>query len=433
VSLTSFAPHAGARRLAVAAAALAFFAASPRSLAAQSPDVRRLTLPEAIALAERQNPVLRAQAQGIESSRADEIIAGLPPNPAFQNDTTGATAGVYQEIEVGGKRRARLESARLATSIAATDLANTRRSLVLEVRQAFIGGLLARAEIALAQANLEGFQKVLDLNRIRLEQGAMSGADFRKIELQLLQFQTDLADATLASRSAAATLRSLLAASDLPERLEMEGELGEARFDVADLPELRRRAVSGRPDLQSAELGLEKTAADVGLARANRWPDPTVGVSYLHTGNEIGGPTWFEPLFPKGEASNAMGLGVSFPIPLFNQNQGAIARAQSEQRRAEFLVEAARNQVLQDVDTAHAALESSRDRLRLYETTYLSAAKDSRDTAEFAFQRGATSLLDFLDAERTYRATRLGYLQQLAAWASNLAQLEAAVGAEVRP
>jgi outer membrane protein, heavy metal efflux system len=433
VSLTSFAPRAGARRLVVAAASLVLFAASPRSLPAQSPNVRRLSLAEAIALAEGQNPALRAQAQGIESSRADEITAGLSPNPTFQNDTTGATAGIYQEIEVGGKRSARVESARLVTSIAASDLANARRSLILELRQAFVSGLLARAEIALAQANLEDFQKVLDLNRVRLEQGAMSGADFRKIELQRLQFQNDLADASLAARNAAATIRSLLAASDLPERLELDGELGAARFDVADLAELRRRAVISRPDLQSARLGLEKTAADVGLARANRWPDPTVGVSYLHTGSEIGGPAWFEPFFPKGEASNAMGLGVSFPIPLFNRNQGAIARAQSEQRRAEFLAEEARNQVLQDVETAHAALESSRDRLLLYETTYLSAARDSRDTAEFAFQRGATSLLDFLDAERTYRATRLGYLQQLAAWETNLAQLEAAVGEEVRP
>jgi cobalt-zinc-cadmium efflux system outer membrane protein len=398
---------------------------------AEDASLQRLTLPQALALAE-QNPTLLAGAQGIESSRAAEVTAGLPPNPTLQNDTTSATAGIYQEIEMGGKRRARVDSAQLATSIARTDLADARRDVVFRVREAFTSALLAKANVNLARENLSSFQKVIDLNRLRLEKGAMSGADFLKIELQMLPFQTDLEDATLALRTAKASLRSLLGSSALADEFEVEGELSAGPFEKG-LQELEQLALAHRPDLKSSETGREKAAADVRLAKANRYPDPTIGVSYLHTGNEIGGPSWFEPFYPKGETSNAMGLGISVPLPLFNRNQGEIARTQAEQRKADFVAQATRNQVLQDVETAYASLHSSRSRVSLYEQIYLSRVKDSRDAAEFAFQRGATSLLDLLDAERTYRATQLAYRQELAAYMTHLAELESAVGVEMLP
>ena len=402
--------------------------------AAQTQTPVRLTLADALALAEGQNPTLRAQAQMIESNRGNEITAGLRPNPTLQNDTTSATIGVYQQFEIGGKRRKRLESARLTTSVSETDLADARRLLALNVRQAFYGALLARADIDLARENLASFQKVIDLNRMRLEKGALSGGDFLKIELQMLQFQTDLEDAVLAQKTARATLRGLLGAGGarLPEEFEVEGDLTAAPFDRS-LAALEQLALDNRPDLKSARTGRVRAEADLRLARANAYPDPTIGVSLLHVGNEIGGPGWFEPFYPKGETSNAMGMGVSIPVPLFSRNQGEIARTRSEQRRADFLAEAARNGVLQDVETAYASFRWSRERVRLYEETYLSRSRESRDIAEFAFQRGATSILDFLDAERTYRATQLAYRKELATYLTNLAQLEAAVGAPVMP
>jgi cobalt-zinc-cadmium efflux system outer membrane protein len=415
--------------LAVALAALFSVGLSGPAAAEQ---IGNLTLTQALRLAEQQNPTLQAQAQSIESNRANEITAGLRPNPTFQNDTTSATVGVYQQFEIGGKRGTRLDSARLATSISQTDFANARRTLVFNVRQAFVNALLARANLALARENLSSFQRVIDLNRVRLEKGALSGADFLKIELQMLQFQTDLEDATLALETAKAAIRALLGGSNLAEEFEVEGDLLAAPFD-ASLSELQQRALANRPDLKSAETGREKAAADLRLAKANGYPDPTIGTSLLHAGNEIGGPSWFQPFYPKGETSNAMGVGISFPIPLFNRNQGEIARTRSEQRRANFIAQAIRNQVLQDVETAFASCRSSRERVRLYEQTYLSRAKDLRDTAEFAFQKGATSLLDFLDAERTYRATQLAYRKELAAYVTNLALLEAAVSAAVAP
>ena len=129
-----------------------------------------------------------------------------------------------------------------------------------------------------------------------------------------------------------------------------------------------------------------------------------------------------------------MGMGIaSVSIPLFNRNQGEVARARSEKLRADFLAQVARNQVLQDVETAYASFESSRERVRLYEQTYLSRAKEALDIEEFSFRTGSAAILNFLDAERTYRAAQLAYRQQLAVYLTSVAQLEAAVGSPLTP
>lgn len=381
----------------------------------------------------RTNPVLRAQEQSIVSNRASEMTASLRPNPTFQNDTTSATIGFYQEFEIGGKRGARIRSAKLATQISQTDAADARRTLTLSLRQAFISAQQAKSDLQFARDNLANFQKTVDLNKEMLQVGEIARADFLRIQLQMLQFQTDLDDATLELNTAKATLRGLLGAGSLPDNFEIEGDLKAEPFD-RDLSDLEKQALQNRPDLQSAETSRLKAAADVRLAQANRWPDPTIGTSYLHTGNEMPGPSWFEPLYPKGNSSNAMGFGIaSIQIPIFNRNQGEIARTKSEQLRADFLTEATKNQVIQDVESSYAAFVSSRERVRLYEETYVSAAKESLEIEDFSFHKGGASVLDFLDAERTNRATQLAYRQQLAAYLNDLAQLQTSAGLDLTP
>jgi cobalt-zinc-cadmium efflux system outer membrane protein len=379
------------------------------------------------------NPTLRAEAQGIESSRANEVTAGLRPNPIFQNDTTSATLGIYQEFEIAGKRRARIESARLATAISRTNFEDTRRTLVFNLRQTFVDALLAKSDLDFARENLTNYQRVVDLNRLRLQQGDMSRADFLKVELQTQQFQADVDDAVLALKSAKATLRALVGPSNLPQDFDINEDLRAIPLEKS-LSDLQQLALANRPDLKSAETGRDKASADLKLAEAMRWPNPTIGTSLLHTGSEIGGPNWFQPFYPKGNVSNAMGFGIaSIAIPLFNRNQGEVARARSERVKADFLAQATRNQILGDVETAYASFESSRNRVRLYEETYLLRAKESLDIQDYSFRHGAASVLDFLDAERTYRAAQLAYRQQIAGYLTNLAQLETAVGAALTP
>jgi outer membrane protein, heavy metal efflux system len=381
----------------------------------------------------RSNPTLHAQEQSIASNRAAEVTAGLRPNPTFQNDTTSATVGIYQEFEIGGKRQARIRSARLATQISQTDAADTRRTLMLSLRQAFVAALQAKSDLQFARESLANYQKTVDINRQMFQQGEISRADFLRIELQMLQFQTDLDDAILELKTAKAGLRGLLGIANLPDDFDVDGELIAEPFDK-NPAELQKLALQNRPDLKSAQAGREKAAAGLRLAQANRWPDPIIGTSYLHTGSELPGPHWFQPFYPKGNSSNAMGVGIaSIPIPIFNRNQGEMERAQSEQLRAGFLADAAEIQVIQDVESAYAQFVSARERLRMYEDTYLGYAKESLDIEEFSFHKGGASILDFLDAQRTYRATQLAYRQQLAAYLNALAQLQTAAGLEVSP
>lgn len=381
----------------------------------------------------RSNPTLRAQDQSITSDQAAEVTAGLHPNPTFQNDTTSATVGIYQEFEIGGKRQARVRSARLTTQMAQSDSADARRTLLLGLRQAFVAALQARSDLQFAQDNLADYGKVLDINRQMYKQGEISRADFLRIELQMLDFQNDLDDATLEMKTAKAALRGLLGSTNLPGDFEVAGELKAYPFDK-NLPELEKLALANRPDLKSAEIGQDKAAADLRLAKANRWPDPTIGASYLHTGGEVPGPNWFQPFYPKGASSNALGVGIaSIPIPLFNRNQGEIARAQSEQLRSVFLTQAAQNQAIQEVESSYAAFVNARERIQKYEGTYLGYAKESLDIEEFSFQKGGASILDFLDAQRTYRSTQIAYRQQLAAYLDALAQLESAAGLDITP
>ncbi len=391
--------------------------------------ISSLTLEQALALAKRGNPGLRAQAATVESTRAGEVTAALRPNPTFSNGTVDFTGGLAWTFERGGKRRRRIDSARLATAGAERDYQDARRTLVETVRTTFAAALLARGNLRAAEENLKNFQQVEDLNRIRYDKGEIAGGDFLKIGLQKLQFQTDVQDADLAYRTARASLRQALFAPELAQDFEVTGELRPVG-PAGPLDELERQALAARPDLLSAETAVRKAAADVELAEANAKVDVTASLGWIHTGPSVVSDQRVQPFFSFGQSANALGTGISFPLPIFDRNQGEIARTRSEVVRATAAAEVVRAQVIDDVEAAYAALRTSQERVELYERTYLKESRDSREIAEFAYRRGATSILDLLDAERTDRATQLAYRQALADYVSRRAQLAAAVGEE---
>ena len=410
---------------------------APAAAAPTGPDGRpgslaSLTLEQALELAWRGNPGLRAQAAAVESARAGDITAALRPNPTFTNGTVDLTGGIGWTFERGGKRRRRIDSARLATAGAERDLEDARRTLISTVRSNFTAALLAHGNLQAAEENLKNFQQVGDLNRIRFDKGEISGGDFLKIELQKLQFQTDVQDADLAYRTARANLRQALFAPELAQDFEVLGELHTAplRRTLADL---ERQALAARPDLLSAETAVAKAEADVKLAEANAKVDVTASLGWIHTGQSLVADQHVQPFFSAGQTANALGTGITFPLPLFNRNQGEIARTRSEVVRARAAADTARAQVIADVETAFAALHTSQERVDLYERVYLDDSHRSREIAEYAYRKGATSILDLLDAERTDRATRLAYRQALADYVTRLGQLEAAAGGELGP
>src|SRR5574337_1652005 len=407
------------------AAALAFIMLP---LYAAAAEIRNLTLEQAVELALQRNPTLRAQSQGVVSARANEVTAGLLPNPVFVSSSQDFTAGVSQLFERGSKRGRRIDSAKLSTEITASDFSEARRGLVFSVRKTFTDALLARSNLELAQQNLKNFQEEEGLNTIRFQKGDISGADLLKIELQKLQFENDVQDANLALKTARTTLRTLLATPELAEEFEIEGELEFREFDMS-LADLNELALRNRPDLRSVETLKKKTEADIRLAIANSYTDVSLILGYHHT--EPGMPSSINPLFPKGPQENSVGFGFSFPLRIFDRNQGEIARTRAEAIRASSIAEAVRNQISNDVEVSYAAFRTSRERVRLYEQVYLNRAKESREIAEFAYKSGRTSILDLLEAERTHRGVQLAYRQALATYLTNLHQLNAVVGMDV--
>jgi len=152
------------------------------------------------------------------------------------------------------------------------------------------------------------------------------------------------------------------------------------------------------------------------LAKANGKVDITGTLNYDHV-----------------SATSAASVFGSFQIPIFNRNQGEIARTNYAINQAQELELAANDQVMSDVLNAYEAVRDNDQVISLYRAGYLDAAKESRDISEYSYKRGAASLLDYLDAERSYRATELAYRQSLAAYLTAVEQLREAVGVRSLP
>jgi cobalt-zinc-cadmium efflux system outer membrane protein len=257
-------------------------------------EIRSLRLEQAVELALQRNPTLQAQSLTSSASMANEVTVGLRPNPVFVSSSQDFTAGVSQLLERGGKRQRRIDSAKLSTEIATSDFSDARRSLVFQVRKTFSEALLAKGSMALAEENLKSFQEVEDLGKIRFQKGEISEADLLRVELQQLQLETDLLDATLRLKTSKASLRTLLATPDVAEDFDVEGHFDFAEFDMS-LAELKELAIRNRPDLRSAQTLERKAQADIRMAVANSYTDITLMLGYHHT----------EPSLPNGSTRSS--------------------------------------------------------------------------------------------------------------------------------
>jgi len=216
-----------------------------------------VTLDQVVALALQHNPSLHAEELAVASARVGEITARLRPNPILGNETADLTAMITQLVELGGKRARRMDSARLATEVAHSDLADARRTLLLSVRATFAAGLLAQSNLARAQENFGNFRRVEELSRLRLEAGDIARSELLKVQLQELQFAGDVQDAALALATAKAALRALVSSPDLPEDFDLETSppLRDGRGEVATGTLMGYLAVGGANDEEGA-LGI---------------------------------------------------------------------------------------------------------------------------------------------------------------------------------
>jgi cobalt-zinc-cadmium efflux system outer membrane protein len=376
------------------------------------------------------NPTLRAGALNIDESKANEITAFLRPNPDMNlsldqiNPFTTHPYRPFSYLQPGlgvsylyerlHKRDLRKDSAVEGTAVAVSTQEDLHRTLTYTLRNAFVQTLQAKAVLALAKENLDYYDKLLEVNRVRFKAGDIAEVDLDRLENQRIQYLSDIQNATVSLRSAKIILLQMLNDRTPIDTFDITGP-----FDFTDkidtLDNFRTIAIATRPDLRAAIQSVDKAHIDHKLAEANGSTDPTFGIDF---GRQNGDPTY-------------VGFSVDFPLRIFDRNQGEKLRTQLDITRNEHLRDAAQAQVFSDVDSAYVTMMGTVNLLLPYKATYLARALKVRDTIAFSYQHGQASLLDFLNAQSDYRSIQLNYLNLVGSFLSAASQLNLAVGKEV--
>jgi cobalt-zinc-cadmium efflux system outer membrane protein len=385
---------------------------------------------------EAANPTLRAGQIGIDESKASEITAYLRPNPNLSLSADGTQLAPFQGVwrplsgtapvanisylhERRHKRELRRESAQKATGIAVSSQADLERGLIFNLRMAFVQTLQEKAIFELAKENLAYYDHVLNVNSERYKAGAIAQVDLDRLELQRVQYESDLQSAEESLETAKIQLLMLLNDRIPVDQFDVTGPFDFSE-QIAPLDEVRRTALETRPDLRAAVQSIDKARTDRQLAIANGSTDPTLSAWYT-----------YNPSFNNPFDHQTVGFGVGIPLRIFDRNQGEKLRTQLDIGRNERLAEATRAQVFSDVDSAYATVESNLILLKPYKAKYLQQALRVRDTIAFSYEHGAASLLDFLNVQAEYRSVQVNYLNLVAAYLEAANQLNQAVGREV--
>ena len=395
-----------------------------------------LTWDQVRAKFEAANPALKADADNVDEMRAEEITAFLRPNPQFTLSVDGNQVaphnGVWTPLkgtteqpnfsylhEREHKRELRLESAQEGTRITQSQHEDLERNMIFALRTAFVGTLQAKSILDLAKADLEYYDKIIDISRARFKAGDLAQIDLDRIELLRVQYESELQNAIVNLRTAKIQLLQMLNDRTPVDQFDVTG-----LFDFSDalqpLGSYRDAALAARPDLQAALQTVQQSVTNHKLAWANGSTDPTFGGWFTNNSstNNPNGP-------------ETIGASVSIPLRIFDKNQGEKKRTQIDIDRSQQASEATRAQVFSDVDTAYELVRSNVELLKPYKAKYNDQALRVRDTVTFAYEHGGASLMDFLNAQSDYRQVQLAYAQLIGAYLTSAGQLNLAVGHDV--
>jgi cobalt-zinc-cadmium efflux system outer membrane protein len=387
---------------------------------------------------ELNNTTLMASRLNIDELKAEEITAHLRPNPDFTLSADGTqiapshgvwtpfagtfvSPGVSYLFERRNKRGLRFEAAKQGTAIGIAQQSDSERTLLFNLRTAFVGILQAKAVLHLAQDNLDSYDKILKVSRDRFQAGDIARIDLDRLELQRLQYESDWQTALVNLRTTKIILLALLDDRRSVDSFDVEGAFDFSE-ELLSVDDYRKDALDARPDLRAAVLSLKQAETNYQLAEADGSTDPTIGVWFTHNGS-----------FNNPEALNTIGASVSIPLRIFDRNQGEKLRTKIDINRNEKLRQGIETQVYSDVDSAYATLSSNINLLKPYKRQYLEEAVRVRDTVLFSYQHGGAALLDFLSAQSEYRAVELNYVNLVGSYLTAAAQLNQAVGREVIP
>ena len=400
------------------------------------PDPRRplpakpgaMTLDQVVATALSSNPALVAARRNLDATRAQEIEAGLRANPNLALVGTDVSLPALKQprnlhavrvrtcgIGRGQKRRWRLDVARATTDQTGAQLQDQERGTVLAAEQAFTNMLMAKAALALANANLSDFRHEVDINHFRYTAGDIGKLDFERLDLQLAQFESDQSQALISLRQASDQLQTLLGVQKPTDSFDIFGNIVPPDLQL-DLDSLDAKALAARPDFQAASDAVRVAQAGVKLAYANGTTDPTLEGEYDRTATY-----------------NSAGFNISIPLRIFDRNQGNKKTSEFTLQSSQFGVIAARNQVLSDVDQAWIGYTQSKALSDRYTQHYLDEATDVLKISQFAYDHGGLALIDYLDALRDARQTTSDALAAYGATWLAVHQLSYAAATRVTP
>jgi outer membrane protein, heavy metal efflux system len=432
------------------------FAASSQPARAEVDEVvipPALSLDQALALFRQHGfDLIIADAQ-VASASGDVTAAGAIPNPtasggyshsfftdhAFESHN-GWSIGIGDsnaiEDTLSGKRHLRTRVAEAALAAARMERVDAQRTLELQVKLQYFQAVQATAALEFAREVAAAADNTFQLNQVRYKSGAISEVDLSKTEAAKLEADQAVDGAISALRQSKVALSFLLGQRRVFSDFTVDA--GRLRFAVpaglkdATAATLVERAWDARGDLRAAAAQRERAQSGLALARRLRFPDIGIGVQYQQQGSGDTPPaTAMNPNPPQAITPPTLELSLTATLPLLYQQQGEIRKAEADVRMQEAQLAKIRAQVVAEVETAFGGYQSSRRLVERMEGRLLDRARRTRDLVALQYQKGAASLLEYLDAQRTYIAINLEYLQDLTGYWGAVFQLEAAVASEL--
>lgn len=394
--------------------------------------VPALSLVEAKRLAVERNWDLLAAQSGVAAAAAQLLMAKEFPNPTAAlstakignrdagtmegngvwNRSYDSIAAVSQLLEIGGKRKDRQAAARAAVLGAKARFFDAKRTLDQGVTKAYVAALLADENEHVLHKSADYMRHEQEIAESRFKAGDVAESDLKQIQVAAEQYVLQEAAAEAAAVQARTAVEILLGVSRPTGVWQPADSLDQ--ISGTSSPELQACTNALRPDVLAAKTDVRAAEENLKLAKAMRVPDPTVSLGYEH--NPPGG----------GPPVDTLNLGLSFPLPLWIQNHGAIDAARAAVEQSRLALAKLQAQMTSDVINAETAYSEARSRLKRYQEQIRPQSASARASVVFKFEKGGATLVDLLEAERTDNDVRLATAQAMADTASTAADLTAA-------
>ena len=381
--------------------------------------LNQLTLKVAEDLWLQKNHDLQLATNQIESAKADTLTASQRPNPQLSYSLNNLGTGrdhrylngsdhvvrIDQTFERGDKRALRMQSADFMLHASEADLLNIKRQSKTQLYQLYYQLLLAQEKLRIVEENVSLYQKTIEASELRLKAGDIAASELSRLDLDKLRADNDVFQA-----------RNNLKQAQIDLAIFIGEELNAPAIVAADAwPEVMNKVyqnainIENRADIKAAQLRLKAAETNRELAAALKKRDVTIGAQIEHNSLDL--------------ETNTIGLGISIPLMTGYGYEGEIARAESEYQAALLELDHAHAFAISEINKARGDLKTAEARVLHYDDNLLKEADKVLQSAEFAYKQGAQSVMDLLDARRTYKATqieaqsaRADYATALATW-----------------